>query len=89
MRASVVPPAEIIRIRAFLNHIGKAKRRGHPWLHDFQHAIFSDPDLDQALVTDDVTMARNALAAIAFRLYRERPPQSIRTSLKLLGIELQ
>lgn len=87
--AFVATPADIIRIRAFVSHVGKSQTRGHPWLHDFQHAIFTDPDLDHALVTDDVVLARNALAAISFRLYRDNPPQSIRSSYNLLGIEIR
>lgn len=87
-RAVVTTPSDLIRIRAFVNRICKEPSKGHPWLADFQTAILTDPDFDQALVDDNEQLAKSALTAIVYRLFRTRPPSALRSSLRMIGVAI-
>jgi hypothetical protein len=86
--AVVTTPTDLVRIHAFLQRICKEPSRDHAWLADFQAAVLTDPDLDQALVDENTQLAKSALGAIVYRLFQTRPPPSLRSSLKMIGVAI-
>jgi hypothetical protein len=84
----VTKPSDLIRIRAFINRVCKEPSRNHPWLADFQRAILTDPDLELALSDDSELFAKRTLRAIVHKLFGTHPPDSLRSTLKMVGVSL-
>ena len=89
---TLTAPTDFERIKTFIDRLARQRSRNAPWLAEFQEALLTDPDLNQAIYDESEQLAKSALESIVYRLFRQDGqgvPDSIGFVMVQLGVVLR